>query len=424
MKFLLEKCGRDGPRVQRTVESSRACAPPSAAPSDPIAAAAHDDGDGGGPASTESNIGHASISDGSLVALSSAAVLPLSDGQHAVDPDEGSVPMAAFEEGSRVCVNGLVAAAQHNGKAGTVLSALDLHTSRLHVLLDDGVSIKVRPSNLLAWSGVVLRPASLPPITVSSPAHDFPMLGLPPSFLRTFIEANGGEAAFHGLTTSHVKRQMIVPLTHATTLSLCEQMRQQNDCRVQTATWFVSHPWQIQFLDLVSALESLETLVSWNRLGQLFYNMRDCSRAQMLHEECLSRRKAALGTDHPHTVASLNNLAGVFLLKGEKRRALPLFEECLSTNRRVLGDDHPHTLSALSNVANALYGMGEYDRAAALHEDAVTRFKRILGGSHPSTLVSIASLQMTYQKKGDFRRALPLYEEYASKMQHAFGTKT
>ncbi len=242
--------------MQRTVESSSACAPPSPSPSDPIAAAVHDDGDEGGLASAESNIGHASISDGSLAARSSAAVLPLSDGQHAVDPDDGSAPMAAFDEGSRVFVSGLVAAAQHNGKAGTVLTAVDPHTARLHVLLDDGVSIKVRPSNLLAWSGVVLRAASSPPITVPSPPHDFPMLGLPPSFLRTFIEANGGEAAFHGLTTSHVRRQMIVPLTLPTTLSLCEQMRQQSDCRVQTATWFVSHPWQIQFLDLVSALES------------------------------------------------------------------------------------------------------------------------------------------------------------------------
>jgi hypothetical protein len=33
-------------------------------------------------------------------------------------------------------------------------------------------------------------------------------------------------------------------------------LRQQGDARVQTATWFVSHPWQIKFLDLVRALEA------------------------------------------------------------------------------------------------------------------------------------------------------------------------
>ena len=91
----------------------------------------------------------------------------------------------------------------------------------------------------------------------SQPAdHDFPAFGLPPSFLRDIIDKNGGEAAFEGQTTSHVKRSIIVPLTAASKLSLCAQMQQEGDARVQTATWFVSHPWQIMFLDLVRALES------------------------------------------------------------------------------------------------------------------------------------------------------------------------
>jgi tetratricopeptide (TPR) repeat protein len=85
---------------------------------------------------------------------------------------------------------------------------------------------------------------------------DFPTFGLPPSFLRDIIDKNGGDAAFEGKTTSHVKRTIIVPLTAASKLSLCAQMHQEGDARVQTATWFVSHPWQIMFLDLVRALES------------------------------------------------------------------------------------------------------------------------------------------------------------------------
>ena len=97
-----------------------------------------------------------------------------------------------------------------------------------------------------------------PPVHVlpSIPSDDdFPKLGLPPSFLRDIIDKNGGEAAFEGQTTSHVKRTIIVPLTAASKLSLCAQMQQEGDARVQTATWFVSHPWQIMFLDLVRALE-------------------------------------------------------------------------------------------------------------------------------------------------------------------------
>ena len=89
-----------------------------------------------------------------------------------------------------------------------------------------------------------------------SPAHNFPIDGFPFPFLREFIDANGGEAAFEGLTTSQVKRSIVVPKTQATLLSLCAQMKQEGDARIQPATWFVSHPWQMKFLDLVKALEA------------------------------------------------------------------------------------------------------------------------------------------------------------------------
>jgi hypothetical protein len=63
-------------------------------------------------------------------------------------------------------------------------------------------------------------------------------------------------AAFEGLTTSQVKHSIVVPKTQATQLSLCAQMRQEGDARILPATWFVSHPWQMKFLDLVKALEA------------------------------------------------------------------------------------------------------------------------------------------------------------------------
>jgi hypothetical protein len=94
-------------------------------------------------------------------------------------------------------------------------------------------------------------------MSASSPDTDaFPIDGAPFPFLREFIHANGGEAAFQGLTTSQVKRSIIVPKTQATQLSLCDQMKQAGDARIQPATWFVSHPWQMKFLDLVKALEA------------------------------------------------------------------------------------------------------------------------------------------------------------------------
>ena len=81
------------------------------------------------------------------------------------------------------------------------------------------------------------------------------MDGLPLQYCRQLIDTNGGEAAFRNLTTDDVKERYIVPMTQASQLSLCAQMKQGGDARVQRATWFVSHAWRYKFLDLVTALE-------------------------------------------------------------------------------------------------------------------------------------------------------------------------
>ena len=71
-------------------------------------------------------------------------------------------------------------------------------------------------------------------MSASSPVADaFPMDGFPFPFAREFIDANGGEAAFEGLTTDDVKDRFIVPQTQATKLSLCAQMKQAGDARIQ-----------------------------------------------------------------------------------------------------------------------------------------------------------------------------------------------
>ncbi len=85
---------------------------------------------------------------------------------------------------------------------------------------------------------------------------------MPFPFLREFIDANGGEAAFEGLTTDDVKRRIIVPQTEATKLSLCAQMKQNGDARIQPATWFVSRAWCYRFSDLVTSLQLRRRLSS------------------------------------------------------------------------------------------------------------------------------------------------------------------
>jgi len=131
--------------------------------------------------------------------------------------------------------------------------------------------LELRPSNDADFSNfpdqieadiadaIATATASSDPPTAAAnaaPPFDFPMLGLPLPFIREFIDANGGEVAFEGLTTGDVKERFILPQTQATQLSLCGQMMRAGDARVRAATWFVSHAWRCKFLDMTRALET------------------------------------------------------------------------------------------------------------------------------------------------------------------------
>jgi len=93
-------------------------------------------------------------------------------------------------------------------------------------------------------------------VSLATSTDDFPTDGIPLSLIREFIDEHGGQAVFQGLSTDDVKDRFIVPKTQATKASMCAQLKQEGDARVQTATWFVSHAWRYKFLDLVAALET------------------------------------------------------------------------------------------------------------------------------------------------------------------------
>ncbi len=85
-------------------------------------------------------------------------------------------------------------------------------------------------------------PSTIPMTTsTSSPAHDFPIDGAALFFLCQFMDANGGEAAFQGLTTDNFKNRFIAPKTQAANLCLSAQTQQQGDMRIQPEIRFESY---------------------------------------------------------------------------------------------------------------------------------------------------------------------------------------
>jgi tetratricopeptide (TPR) repeat protein len=157
----------------------------------------------------------------------------------------------AIARGAKVTIHSLKQKTDLNGRSAVVFCASD-DGARWLVNIDSDSLVTQQ-----AW----LRPINLtviPPKRATDPSDPdwFDSLGLPLSCILEFIQRNGGEAAFLGLTTSQVKRRFIMPETLATKQSLCEQLRCAGDMRVKDAQWFVSHAWQYQFLDVVHSLQA------------------------------------------------------------------------------------------------------------------------------------------------------------------------
>jgi hypothetical protein len=67
----------------------------------------------------------------------------------------------------------------------------------------------------------------------------------------------------------------------------------------------------------------------------------------------------------------MNSMGAAYRDAGEPDRALPLFEEALTKQKATLGPDHPHTIATLHNLALACRDLGQLDRALPLHVEAL-----------------------------------------------------
>ena len=71
--------------------------------------------------------------------------------------------------------------------------------------------------------------------------------------------------------------------------------------------------------------------------------LSETQAARELAEDTLTRRRRALGEDHPDTLVSATNLAVILRALGETQAARELAEDTLTRRRRTLGEDHPDT---------------------------------------------------------------------------------
>ncbi|KAJ3283000.1 Kinesin light chain 3 [Borealophlyctis nickersoniae] len=81
----------------------------------------------------------------------------------------------------------------------------------------------------------------------------FSLLGVRLSYFDTFIdEWCAGREKLDGWTTTDVCEKVVKPRT---TKSVCDQLVEETSSAVGRATWFISHAWKYEFLDVVDAVK-------------------------------------------------------------------------------------------------------------------------------------------------------------------------
>jgi hypothetical protein len=56
-------------------------------------------------------------------------------------------------------------------------------------------------------------------------------------------------------------------------------------------------------------------------------------------------QKDVIGSDHPDTLNTMHNIGSTYWRLGRLTEALSMFNECLIRRKAVLGENHPSTIS-------------------------------------------------------------------------------
>ncbi len=160
--------------------------------------------------------------------------------------------------------------------------------------------------------------------------------------------------------------------------------------------------------------------------GQLLHTMGEAYRglglfgkAELILGRAVELREQALEPDDPSTLLSKNRLANLYARTGRYDDALRLFEETLAAQRRVLGAEHAQTLQSMNDLAFWYGEKGRLREAELLHEETLEIRRRVLGAEHADTLWTLNDLAILYGREGRYAEAEELLRGVLASWQRA-----
>ena len=98
--------------------------------------------------------------------------------------------------------------------------------------------------------------------------------------------------------------------------------------------------------------------------------------AEQLYIDCLDKKKASLGIDHPSTLISMHNLANFYKKQGMKEDAKSFYLECLELCETAhISTTHPRLIALKMDLADLYMEGGNVQDAEMLYSECAQTFE-------------------------------------------------
>jgi len=187
-------------------------------------------------------------------------------------------------------------------------------------------------------------------------------------------------------------------------------------------------PAEALYLRVINLREKLlgpehpDTAAARFNLGNLYFGMRELTKAEAQLETALKIFEATLGRKNiDRTLNCRFLLAAVYSAHDKYSEAERCYQDSLDIITEFRGPDHVDVADALNNFAGLYHKKGDYAQTERLHRRALRVRESKLPANHPDIAVSLHNLAGALADAGDYAQAEPMFERALEIKVKAYG---
>jgi len=129
-------------------------------------------------------------------------------------------------------------------------------------------------------------------------------------------------------------------------------------------------------------------------LGEVYWEIGELEKAEMMHRRGLALRRAALGNEHPDIARSMQRLGHVLWRRGQLDEAEKLGRAAVAMQRRLYGNEHLELAKSLTDLAAVFTWRDKQAEVEKLLREALAIQRKLLGNDHLEVANSLAELSL------------------------------